>query len=178
MDETTLFFWLQGQHSLTTTQILGSKTPKDCITIVLCSNSTGSDKLPLWVIRKYNNPCAFKGINTIYKANKKAWMNSILFKEWIHWLDNQVKRPILLLLDNFKAHTAGYNLKNIKLLLLPPNTTARLQHLDAGIIHAFKAHYRWLYGIQLLQELNTTPTQNKIGHINILSALFLASNNI
>ena len=178
MDETALFFRLQGQHSLSTTQISGSKSAKDRITIVLCTNSTGTHQLPLWIIGKYNNPRAFKGINTnrlpaIYKSNKKAWMNTILFKEWIYWLDNQVKRPIILLMDNFKAHSTNYNLKNIKTLLLPPNTTAKLQPLDAGIIHAFKAHYRKLYGLQLLQDLN--KNEAKIGQINILNALFLAS---
>ncbi|SPO31912.1 uncharacterized protein UTRI_10314 [Ustilago trichophora] len=183
MDETGLFFRLQGQHALTNTIIPGFKTPKDRITIVICSNSTGNHKLPLWIIGKFANPRAFKSIkNTnrlpaIYKSNKKAWMNSILFKEWIYWLDNQVKRPILLLMDNFKAHNIDYNLKNIKILLLPPNTTAQLQPLDAGIIKAFKSHYRWLYGLQLLDDLNLDQNQskNKIGQINVLEALFLAS---
>jgi len=178
MDETALFYRLQGQHSLSNAQIPGFKLPKDRITLVLCTNSTGSHKLPLWIIGKYKNPRAFKSINTtrlpaIYKSNKKAWMNTILFKEWIHWLDIQVKRPILLVMDNFSAHTMDYNLKNIKTLFLPPNTTTKLQPLDAGIIHAFKAHYRKLYGLQLLQDLNTNAT--KLGHINVLNALFLAS---
>jgi hypothetical protein len=34
------------------------------------------------------------------------------------------------------------NLTNIELVYLPPNTTAHLQPMDAGIIHSFKAKYK------------------------------------
>src|SRR3989440_10866460 len=34
------------------------------------------------------------------------------------------------------------SLTNIELVYLPPNTTAHLQPMDAGIIHSFKAKYK------------------------------------
>ena len=34
------------------------------------------------------------------------------------------------------------NLSNVKLVLLPPNTTSAMQPLDQGIIACTKAHYR------------------------------------
>jgi hypothetical protein len=41
----------------------------------------------------------------IYKSNKKAWMNSGIWKEYLEWLDDQVKpRKVLLLVDNFSGH--------------------------------------------------------------------------
>ena len=55
-------------------------------------------------------------------------------------------RQIILLVDNFSAHIQvdpiDYDLKAIPLEFLPPNTTAQLQPLDAGIIRIFKAYYR------------------------------------
>ena len=51
------------------------------------------------------------------------------------------KRKILLLIDNCPAHPP-VTASNVRLVFLPPNTTSRLQPCDAGIIRAFKAHYR------------------------------------
>lgn len=53
------------------------------------------------------------------------------------------KRHIILLLDNAPAHKApNLVLTNVKLCMLPPNTTAFLQPMDAGIIAATKSAYR------------------------------------
>ena len=38
--------------------------------------------------------------------------------------------------------TPNIKLTNIKLIYLPPNTTAHLQPMDAGIIHSFKSKYK------------------------------------
>uniref|UniRef100_U9UAX0 Uncharacterized protein n=1 Tax=Rhizophagus irregularis (strain DAOM 181602 / DAOM 197198 / MUCL 43194) TaxID=747089 RepID=U9UAX0_RHIID len=48
--------------------------------------------------------------------------------------------------DNAPTHLLDetIQLSNIKVYFLPPNTTAHLQPLDAGIINSFKAQYRKL----------------------------------
>ena len=51
-------------------------------------------------------------------------------------------RKVLLFLDNAPSHPEMGNLKNIKLVFLPKNTTSRLQSCDAGIIQNFKAKHR------------------------------------
>jgi hypothetical protein len=49
----------------------------------------------------------------------------------------------LLLIDLCVAHLKNTTfLCNIKAVFLPPNCSSQLQHLDLGIIHAFKCHYR------------------------------------
>ena len=57
-------------------------------------------------------------------------------------MDFHVGRPIVLLLDNASSHIwDNLTLRNIKVIPFPPNTTSKLQPLDAGIIAAFKHHY-------------------------------------
>ena len=58
-------------------------------------------------------------------------------------LDRKMKmqnRNVVLFLDNATNHQESIekNLSNIKLVLLPKNTTSRLQPVDEGIIRAFR----------------------------------------
>ena len=60
------------------------------------------------------------------------------------------------------------NLTNVKLVMLPPNVTAHLQPLDAGIIMNFKTHYRKLQTVEYLRCIeNDKPTK-----IDIKQALY------
>ena len=51
---------------------------------------------------------------------------------------------VLLVLDNASPNpeTLQGNLKNIKLVFIPKNTTSQLQLCDAGVIRNFKVKYR------------------------------------
>lgn len=51
-------------------------------------------------------------------------------------------RKVLLLMDNAPSHIILSNLKNVRCKFLPPTTTRHLQPMDAGIVSAFKVHYR------------------------------------
>ncbi len=69
-------------------------------------------------------------------------MIGIIFQEYLKELDFHVGRPIVLLLNNASSHNwDNLTLHNIKVIPFPPNTTSKLQPLDAGIIAAFKHHY-------------------------------------
>ncbi|CAB4375842.1 unnamed protein product [Rhizophagus irregularis] len=111
-DETGLFFRMEPNHTLGSGKISGRKQDKSRLSVLLCSNSTGSHKFPPLVIGKANNPCCFKNINktslpVTYHANSKAWMRSDIFVEWLHHLDNWfcvIDRKILLLIDNAGSH--------------------------------------------------------------------------
>ena len=106
----------------------GIKMSKEQITVLLACSADGY-KLKRLVIAKAENPHCFCGIinkawlPVIYRANKKAWMKIILFKEQLERLNAHMKlqkRNILLFVDNCSAH-----LSNVKLVFLPPNTTLR-----------------------------------------------------
>ncbi|GBO31195.1 hypothetical protein AVEN_230275-1 [Araneus ventricosus] len=72
-------------------------------------------------------------------------MTSSIFGEWLVNFDKKMRnqaRKVLLVLYNATCHAHGAQLKNVKLLILPPNTTSKLQPLDHGVIKCFKIEYR------------------------------------
>uniref|UniRef100_A0A8C0Z9I1 CENP-B homolog protein 2-like n=1 Tax=Cyanistes caeruleus TaxID=156563 RepID=A0A8C0Z9I1_CYACU len=156
MDETGLFYRLQPDRSLATKQLEGKKQDKERLTIVICCNEDGSEKIPLWIIGKYTKPRCFKNVNLgsmdcEYRANKRAWMTGILFQEYVQQLDAKMDgRKILLIADNCPAHP-----KNIE-----------------GIIRAFKMHYRRRFYRNILEGFEIgNPNPEKI---NVLEAMNLA----
>ena len=78
------------------------------------------DKLTL------NLPCR-------YRAQKKSWMDSSLFEEWVREQDRKFERQgrkIALIVDNCPAHPQIANLKAIHLVFLPPHSTSKTQPMD------------------------------------------------
>ena len=71
-------------------------------------------------------------------------MTSTIFKTWVRKLDLKMKSSNrkIVLVDNCTAHPVVHGLTNIRLVFLPLNTTAKIQHMDAGVIRCLKAHYR------------------------------------
>ena len=64
----------------------GGKNSKERLTVMVCANMAGSEKMPLLVIGKSKNLRCFKNIKTLptsYEANKKAWITSELFTAWL-----------------------------------------------------------------------------------------------
>ncbi|RHY23066.1 hypothetical protein DYB32_009312 [Aphanomyces invadans] len=71
-------------------------------------------------------------------------MNGALFTSYVCTLDEQMStenRKILMLVDNASSHKVDetVTLLNVRVEMLPKNTTAHLQPQDDGIIAAFKA---------------------------------------
>ncbi len=84
----------------------------------------------------------------------------IIFLEWLNAFDLHVaNRKVLLVLDNCNAHVpleellACIQLKNTRVLYLPPNMTSKIQPCDANIIRNFKAYYRRRFNRLQLQRL-------------------------
>ena len=150
LDETGLFYRMPPDRSLTTAdKTKGVKKPKDRISVMLCANADGSDKLRPLVIGKAQKPRCFKQFNPNlycdYYANKKAWIVNGILQEFLVSFNRRMvreKRSVLLLMDNAPSHIFPDNLTNVRCEFLPPSTTSHLQPMDAGIINAYKAHYR------------------------------------
>ncbi|XP_041379849.1 CENP-B homolog protein 2-like [Gigantopelta aegis] len=138
MDETGLFFKLGPNYTLASKPVKGVKRSKDRITVALCANSTGDIKIKPFVIAKARRPRCFGNdfnpeVYVRYRNNKKAWMTSDLFCDWIRAFDRQMKsrgREVILLVDNAASHACGnVALSNVKVHFLPPNTTVWMREL-------------------------------------------------
>lgn len=190
-DETGLFFQCLPNKTFcfSNENCSSGKASKQRITVMVCSNSTGTDKRPLFMIGRSQNPRCFKKLPKkldgtyklplFYRNNQKAWMTSLLFEEWLNKWDVELikgQRKILLIVDNCSSHPP-LNLKNITLRFLPPNTTAHTQPMDQGIINNLKVNYRKL----LLQQRLECFEQNTDYTIDILTCIKLitkAWNNV
>jgi len=150
MDEAALFYEMLPSQTLSiTAKVSGTKQSKKRITVVLCTNMNGTDKFTLSIIGHSGKPRCFKNFNhkayVDYFHNKKAWMTTAIFNEWLQCFDLHVgknQKKVLLLLDNCSTHVSIYEPKSVKIMFLPPGTTSKLQPLDAGIIRTFKAYYK------------------------------------
>ena len=98
----------------------GLKKAKDRLTVLGCTNATGTHKLKPILIGKSAKPRCFKNVNmdalpVTYKSQRNAWMNSEIFAEWFtkefvpavkrhQRLQNIHSPKALLLIDNCSAH--------------------------------------------------------------------------
>ena len=117
----------------------GGKKSKVRLTGMAAASAVG-EKLAMFVIWKSKNLGCFKNVKHLpceYKSQKKSWMNSEIFDEWVHKLDRKFcadDRNIALIIDNYPAHSSISNLTNVQLVFLPPNTMSILQPMDQGVI--------------------------------------------
>ena len=164
MDETGLFYRLEPDRTLATQRLSGRKKDKERLSIALCANSDGSHKLDPLIIGKFKKPRCFINVNLnnlsmTYRNNTKAWMLSTVFQDWLQGFNKEVAskygdQHVLLLLDNCPSHKIdGLVLSNVDVHFLPPNTTSKIQPMDAGIIMSFKRHYCHLHINWILKQV-------------------------
>ena len=153
----------------------GGKRSKERITVMVCASMIG-EKVPLLVIGKFKNPRCFKNVRSLpitYKANTRAWMISELFTSWIIDFDKKFQRQnrnVALIIDNCLAHPdVQSQLKAIRLVFLPPNTTYVLQPCDQGIIKNLKTQYRKY----LLLKLIAAVEANEEFTVTLLDCMYL-----
>lgn len=153
-DECGLNYRMAPDTTVAHKALPGRKKAKERISILFCCNSDGSQKFEPMFIGNAAKPRAFmkksgREHGFDYHHNKKSWMTSVLFFQWLHRFDDSIGqksgRKAILLIDNCSAHGSPQTLPqllNVTVKFLPPNTTSRLQPLDAGCIAAFKLRYR------------------------------------
>lgn len=166
MDESGLYYratsdktyYIKGEKNS------GGKQSKERLTMAFCTSMTGIKEKPV-VIGKVKKPRCMKNVNMSalpvhYYHNKKAWMTTSIFQDWLEKLNRTFvsrNKKILLFVDNAPSHPC-LSYSNIKLCFLPPNTTSVIQPLDQGIIQAVKLKFRKLQMSHLLAMMDLKPT--------------------
>ena len=110
--------------------------------------------------------------------NSKAWIKSAIFAEWLKRLEWQMspkKCFIILLLDNAPNHIIKLQLTHVSIEMLPPNTTANIQPMDAGIIKKFILQYKK----KLLQHYNVTQVDETgaLERIDLKQAIYFVKDS-
>lgn len=200
-DETGLYFRMFPSKSLVSQQeksAPGFKKSKERVTMLACSNATGSHKLQAVVIGKSKNPRAFKKVRTgshlpvYYRNQKNAWMNSVIFLEWFYdefvpevsrFLQSQnLPRKAILVLDNAPSHPNPSDLRDgdIRVLYLPPNVTSICQPMDQGVLESFKKRYRskLLSNILLNDEVDIVANLKKVDMLDVVRWVSMAWNEV
>ena len=154
----------------------GGKNSKIRITGLAAANSVG-DKLPMFVTGKSKAPKCFKNVTSLpcrYRSQKKSWMDSTLFEEWVREVDVKFQtenRKIALIIDDCPAHPTIADLSNVKLIFLPPNTTSVSQPMDQGVIKCLKAFYRRRLVNLMIKRLEQGQDLPKISILRALQLL-------
>lgn len=148
----------------------GSKAmrSKERVTLTLCCNATGSHKLPIAMIGKAAHPLCFQGEGNQcplpYFSQRSAWTDNHVFKRWFFEVFVPALRPrtashVYLILDNLSCHTEIAH-PQVTIIELPPNTTARYQPLDKGVIAMTKRRYKTRYLERVAANLDRLIASN------------------
>jgi hypothetical protein len=152
-DETGLFYdCFTGKQIKTAKRTeRGKKQRMDSITLLLCTNATGTEKFPLYTVNSTTNPTSSTptiSSKVKWYVNNAARMNNTIFDEFLKSFNDYIRtkykeKRAVLIMDNAPVHNIvlGRPLSNVICIFLPANTSSKLQPLHQGIIAAFKKQY-------------------------------------
>ena len=121
VDEFGIFYQVLPQKTLNLKKekCAGGQHSKTCLT-GLAAVSMNGEKLPMFVIGKSEKSRCVKGIKKLpcrYREQKKSWMNSEIFEEWVRELDGKFEKEqhkAALIVDNCPVHPEIGELKMFK----------------------------------------------------------------
>ena len=136
-DESDLFYQCLPNKTLhlKSEKCSGGKNSKIRITGLAAANSVG-DKISMFLVGKSKARRCFKNFTSLpcrYRSQKKIWMDSTLFEEWVHELDVKFQKEnqkIASIINNCTAHPTIADLSNVELIFFSPNTTSVSQPMD------------------------------------------------
>ncbi|NXU92691.1 TIGD3 protein, partial [Xiphorhynchus elegans] len=146
--------------------------PGERLTLLLCANASGAEKVPLRALGDSPRPRCLRGVNLeqmpwSYRAGGPGGLTAPLFAEWLREFDEAVRRrgrSVVLLLAEHEAHPY-LQLSNVRMVFVPPAAALALP-LDRGIAGDLKGHYRR----RLLRWL---PAERGAGQPTLLDVLHM-----
>ena len=99
--------------------------PKERLTILLCSNFTGTEKWPVLCIGNYKNPKSFEGIKklpVLYEFESQSWITSEIFSHWMISFNDAMlkqKRKVVVIIKSKPEHRIKETLSRVDYLTLP-----------------------------------------------------------
>lgn len=177
VDETGLFYRLLPRSrvlmlSEDTTTPKGKQRAMERVSLVLCCNATGTERLPVSMISKQDAPrCMTPGTEwpLPFFHQSKAWIDAKIFTKWFDelFLPHVTKRhsaaaddKVLLLLDNAPGHPISFEKGNIRVVALSPKSKSWIQPMEMGVFTALKNRYKF----KLMKDIiayHTLPTDVK-----------------
>ncbi|KAJ8865955.1 hypothetical protein PR048_033479 [Dryococelus australis] len=96
------------------------------LTVLLCCNMDGSDKMKPLVIGKFKKPRCLEDIilPCDYDFNEEVGMTTAVFMKWLSRFDAKmgaVDRKVILFVNSCLAHPASDRLRNVELVIVPKN---------------------------------------------------------
>ena len=119
----------------------------------------------------------FKKLPCCYRGQRKSWMDSTLFENWVRDLGNQLEKEnwkVALIIDNCTTHPGTGGLKAIDLFFIPPNTTSALQPMDQVVILSLKARYRTKVVQKMIEAIHGKKSLQTMSLLDAMKKLVLA----
>lgn len=158
VDETGLFYGLLPCHELLIPSVQTESDEREMVTervtLVLCCNATGRERLPVSMVSKANHAADWP-LPHFHQSN--GWMDNMVFTKWFDQVfepfilqqrqeseraDSTRKRRVLLLLDNAPGHPVSFEKGDIRVLALHPKSSSWVQPLEMGVLTALKNRYK------------------------------------
>lgn len=170
MDETGLYYRGRSVPDFVGKIAPGTRVDTNRVTLVLCCNATGSDRLMPLIINKFRKPHGNQPRDPAYmwKWNDDAWMTVEIMKSWLEAFYKHVRgKDVMLLLSNHACHRLAIEEmappENVAINYLPPNSAHTTQPLSQGIIPYFKIYYKKkLNGFEIAHRDDADPNSHKV----------------
>ncbi len=143
------------QKSVGPQKVFTSTTVYEHMTFLFCISAAGDSLTPLVVLKTSRLPVLPESVTNsfAFAGSTSGWIDKISFNGWLNRIFiptinhnrilNGINEPALLILDQHSTrksldHELLWSEHKIKILLLPPNSSALLQPLDLSVNKKFK----------------------------------------